>query len=146
MLQEMILNIRRKKGGSSHALRESFEVVRCHPEPGIRKTCKHHQEQGWQDAARAPLVEANVRKFPGLVLTENYRGDEIAADNKEHVHADVAAAKPLKTSMEKNDEDNCDDPQSINFSAVSESPGMLFHHALRYHGSFTLCFYSLYRA
>ena len=56
---------------------------------------RQQQEQRGQQPARAPGPEAQQRDAPALVeLGDQQRGDQVAADHEEDVHAEEAAGQP----------------------------------------------------
>jgi hypothetical protein len=79
--------------------REIRHVAGQQPEPGERDAGGDHHEQRRQDAPRTPLVEMRQRKTPGAQILEQDGGDQIAADDEEHVDTNEAARQRRRTGV-----------------------------------------------
>ncbi len=66
---------------------------------------QHHRERG-KDASDTPRIEVSQAETIVPQAAENDAGDEVAGDDKKHVHADKAAADQAWKGVEAQDRQN----------------------------------------
>ena len=114
-----------KGGHANNTLGEGTQFVRGQQHPGKRQTGNHYRKEGWQDTSCPTLIESSQTEAPGLLLTQNDGGNQIAADNKKNIYANVSTAEDRQTGMKKNDRHHSNRPEAINLSSIRQQ--CLFH-------------------
>jgi hypothetical protein len=76
---------------------------------------------------RTPRPELDETETPGLTLVPDDRGDEVAGNHEEHVHADKTAGKPRNAKVEQHHGDHRDCAQAVDIPSISECAHKIFN-------------------
>ncbi len=79
-----------------------------------------HDQQGWEDAPDAPLVEGQEREGAGVEFARDDRGDQVAGNDEEYVDTDEPAGEEAELGMKKDDGSNGDGAQPIDIRPIRD--------------------------
>ena len=113
-------DVRGERDHRHGAARDDAEIGGEHQERARAERGGDHDQQRRQDAAGAPLVEARQREGVAAELSQQDAGDQIPADDEEHVDADEPALRPAKFGVEEDHAEHRDGAQPVDISSVWE--------------------------